>query len=141
MESTYLASHRFLPKYLLIYGRRDEFQSDPDRKKLREQLVIDGVMKIRSFDGLTPSYKCKDCFTVKLTEHGFEAVEVMPTLEIYPDSAEDYAVILGKEEAIKRNRYISGERKAFLIERFKYWDKWIAETPSSQRGVFGPERE
>lgn len=135
LANTHLASNRFLPKLLLIYGRRDEFESNEKRKKLREQFM-NGVGQIRSYDGLIPSHKCKDCFTVKVTEEGYEAIEVMPTIEIRPSLAEYYELITGKDRAIKTNRYMSKERKKFLIERFQYWDKWIRTTKSSERGIF-----
>lgn len=135
LDKTYLASNKFEPKFLLIYGRRAEFVSNEMRKKLREELLGD-IGKIRSYDGLTPSHKCKDCFCVKITEAGYEAIEIMPTLEICPSSADGYAMIKGKEQAIMDNRYMSKARKEFLVDRFNYWDNWIKSTPHSERGVF-----
>ena len=135
LTGIYLAENRFVPKYLLIYGRRKEIKSDSKKRKLREQLTDSGI-QIRSYDGLTPSYKCKDCFTVRLTEQGYEAVEIMPTLQISPSTAEQYAMVAGKEQAIVRNRYLSEERKRFLVDRFKYWDEWVQNTPREQRKIF-----
>ena len=135
LTGTYLAENRFTPKYLLLYGRRGELEHDGAKRKLREQLT-DSTMQIRSYDGLVPSHKCKDCFTVRLTEQGYEAVEVMPTLQICPCCADGYALISGKERVIARNRYITDERKQFLIERFRYWDNWTRTTPLRQRGSF-----
>lgn len=127
LEGTHLVHNKFLPKYLLIYGRRDEFYHDTMRKKLREE-SIDSNQKIRSYDGLTPSYKCRYCFIVKITENGYEAVQVSPTIELGSMNADAYAFINGKEEAVKKNKYMSDERKKFLIERFKYWDDWSKKT-------------
>ena len=135
LTGIYLAENRFVPKYLLIYGRRSEIEGDSRKRKLREQLTDSGI-QIRSYDGLTPSYKCKDCFTVRLTEQGYEAVEIMPTLQISPSAAEQYAMIAGKEQAIVRNRYLSEERKCFLIDRFKYWDESVQNTPKGQKNFF-----
>lgn len=135
LDKTYLADNKFVPKFLLIYGRRAEFTSNKMRKKLREEFLC-GIGTIRSYDGLIPSHKCKDCFSVKITENGYEAIEVMPTIEICPASADSYSLITGKDQAIKKNKYISKARKEFLIDRFKYWDNWVISTPSSARGVF-----
>ncbi len=131
----YFHSCDFIPKFLLIYGRRHEFAQSEKLKKLREQFSSANC-KVRSYDGLKPSYKCKDCFTVRLTEQGYEAVGIMPTFKIYPSCAKDYSRIKNKEVVIQDNPILSKERKYFLIERFKYWDNWIATTEYGARGPF-----
>jgi hypothetical protein len=139
-DTSYLSRDRFLPRYVLICGRRSEFMGSQPRSAVRAQLQLERS-QIRSYDGLSPSYKASNCFTVRCTATGFEAIEIMPTLKIWSANAETYSLISNKEEAIQKNQLMSPDRKNFLIERFKYWDNWIKVTPRENRGGYGPDIE
>jgi hypothetical protein len=54
----------------------------------------------------------------------FRAISVPPTLKWKPALAEERALLIGLDNAIESNPYISSERKQFLIRRLHYWNKW-----------------
>ncbi|MFZ5643492.1 MAG: Shedu immune nuclease family protein [Bacillota bacterium] len=111
------------PVYLLIYGRRSEFENTRRLSEKRSQLQRDNEF-IMSFDRLYPEYSARYllCSTVKGGE--YMAKTIPPTLELGPNLAEYHSMIANKENAAKRNLLLSDERKEFLINRFLYWDEY-----------------
>jgi len=114
----------FNPQFVLIYGRRREFDERPELKRLRKQWEPPGQV-VMTFDRLTPARDCKLFPTVtKRADQRYRALAVPPTFKLGPGVAKDFAMIEGIPEALERNEWISKERRAFLTERLPYWNEW-----------------
>lgn len=115
---------RFRPAYLLIYGRRTEANRNPELTQKRTYLHADDVISM-TYDRIGPNPKALDFICLKAEAQGvFRAVSVPATLRWSPDLADDRALIQGLDAAIEANPHIPPQRKAFLIQRRPYWDKW-----------------
>ena len=119
---------------ILIYGRRDEVQDQPELVRQRGSLASASDEELMSFDRLAPAHGMKDAITVRARGSGrYEAVWVPPVFELGPDLANRLLFLDRLPEAIDRNPDISNERKAFLKDRIPYWQGW-ARNP----GVYNP---
>ena len=121
---------------ILIYGRRSEFEEQPELARQRGTM-LSGDEQLMSFDRLLdPRYldtSMKEAITVKATGNGrYRAKWVPPVFGVGPALAERLLVIDGLEETIEVNPKISEERKMFLKERIPYWKDW-ASTPGPSR--------
>jgi hypothetical protein len=113
--------------FILIYGRRQEFESNPILNA-RRRLLAHPNEQLMTFDRLSPEQKADTLMCVRLVESVegpvYEALSVPPTLTLGPDLAGYRSIIRKRDLAINRNPWLSLERKQFLAERFLYWDKW-----------------
>lgn len=115
---------RFKPAYLLIYGRRDEANASSSLTLKRSHLSPDDVVTM-TYDRLRPNPGGSQLLCMKVDAKGnFRAISVPPTLKWKPALAEERALLIGLDNAIESNPYISSERKQFLIRRLHYWNKW-----------------
>lgn len=116
----------FRPEYVLIYGRRSEFDQNPflARKRARLQNANETHM---TFDRLHPISNAKEYMTVERTFDGYRAVSVPACIELGPGLADCRSAIREKEEAVDRSPFMTAERKQFLKSRFAYWDAWNRE--------------
>jgi hypothetical protein len=121
--SDYLTQRGFRISFVLIYGRRSEFEGNSKLSKLRAELVRHNEY-LMSYDRLKPERKLSELYTVKLSENGFRAVAYPPTYVLRPALAENYSIVSGKEEAIDKCEWMSSERKEFIKKRFPYWEDW-----------------
>ena len=118
---------------ILIYGRRQEIDEQPNLRVLRSGLLTGNDEEIMSFDRLAVYPLIKDFITVKASGAGrYQAVNIPSTFATGPDLAVRLLHIDGVEEAIDRNEDIDKERREFLKERVSYWREW-ASTP--YRGI------
>ena len=118
-----LRGRHFVQKYILIYGRRSDPTLTDDLNAKRHHLP--GINETyMTYDRLCPSRVLEQCLTVKLGSKGYEAICIPPTTELGPDYAGDWSVIMKKEQAVEANPLIPEKRKAFLVERWSYWDAW-----------------
>lgn len=112
------------PIYVLVYGRRAE---DPARVgKLRAHLRTYDQYVI-PYEHIKADRDSRFFLCVRNTAHRYEPVTVPANIELEPDLARDWVIVHGKAEAAAANPWISDERKAFLAERFDYWDSWATE--------------
>jgi hypothetical protein len=112
----------FAQHYVLIYGRRQELWAARFGKK-RNRLQKPNEM-IMTWDRIQPhSYPC-DLFTLRIGPNGYHVVRVPPTLTLGPHSARDHALLLDRTQAIDDSIDIPEERRAFIKERWSYWDEW-----------------
>jgi hypothetical protein len=118
----------FRPEYVLIYGRRNEFERQPSLTKKRFALQRDGEYHM-TFDRLAPDPKADQYITVTRRQEGYVAEYIPPTIKLGPMFAERRALISGKDIAVDRSELISPERKAFLKKRFMYWDGLLKTHP------------
>ncbi|WP_254509543.1 Shedu immune nuclease family protein [Anatilimnocola floriformis] len=122
--------------FLLVYGRRAEFETDQELTKLRSNLLGDDE-DLMSFDRLCPDESRKLAVTVKATGSGkFKVIAVPETFGLRPANAKHLSSYTGLEEAIDANPNISQERAAFLRERIGYWCDWCK---AGKIGVTGNE--
>jgi hypothetical protein len=123
--------------FILIYGRRSEFESKPQLKKHRGKLLT-GEMELMSFDRLTPDPDLSNAITVKPIGNGrFRVLYVPETFGVCPQVANYLNSYVGLEKAIERNSRISCERRNFLKERISYWIEWAkSDAPSITGGDF-----
>lgn len=116
------------PFYVLIYGRKSELEKNEEvnLKRINQKREDEELM---TFDRLKPQKDCSELMCVKLKKEGFKAVSVPPTFKIKPDMNEYLTLISGKENAVRKNRFLSDERKEFLIQRFQHWDNFVDNRP------------
>lgn len=127
--------HTFRPEFVLIYGRRKEFDDRPQLRRLRAQFEKHGQV-VMTFDRLYPARDCSNYISATKNNGGYRALAVPATLEIGPHVAEDFAQIARFSKAIQENKWMSENRRHFLVERLPYWNKW-ARIPAWERGVIG----
>lgn len=123
---------KFSPKYVLVYGRRSEYEGQELLIKKRANKNQQDV-EILSFDRLTPNYNLRHCPTAKLDASGLKLLHVPPTFELGPMMADDLVGWLDFEVAVDRSRSIDQPRKTFLKERAKYWRSYA--TSEREKGV------
>jgi len=114
------------PHYVLIYGRRDEANSSRQRADMRAQLPRTNET-LMTYDRLEPDRWNDDFLCVRRENDGYQAITVPPTLTLGPAFADWLALIHDKDAAVRRSPYLSPERKEFLIQRFPYWSKMVAD--------------
>ena len=125
--------------FVLIYGRRREFENKPLLNARRKHLAHPNE-HLMTFDRLSPESKADTLMCVRLVESVegpvYEALSIPPTLRLGPDLA-TYRSVIGKRDiAVNQNLWISPERKQFLSERFLYWDKWAKEHTGFYRAMY-----
>lgn len=113
----------FRPEFVLIFGRRREFNDRPELTRLRAQFEQQGQV-VMTFDRLSPAPDCKFYLSATTRNAKYRALSVPATFELGPMVAESFARIDGIPEAIQRNRWISADRQRFLTERLPYWIEW-----------------
>jgi len=122
----YLRRHRTLrPEFVLIYGRRKEFEDRPQLTRLRAQFERHGQV-VMTFDRLRPAKDCSQYISATKRNGAYCALAVPATMEIGPSMADDFARITAIPEAIQKNDWMSEDRRRFLVERLPYWNTWAA---------------
>jgi hypothetical protein len=115
------------PHFLLVFGRRGEFQDDAELSKQRAALMPAHDEELMSFDRLSSQRFVRDVVTVRATGAGrFRVLWVMPTLRMGPYVADTFLNFDGLAEAVASDHRISEERRSFLNERLPYWRDWNA---------------
>ena len=113
---------------ILIYGRRSEFEDNPQLTSLRGHLLSGMDEQLVSFDRLTADPSITDAITAKATGHGtYRAINVPPTFSLGPSLVDRLLQIEGINAAIDNNPNISDCRKTFLKRRVPYWQRWASE--------------
>lgn len=112
-----------LPQYVLIYGRRAEFERRVDLAAKRTFLQREHEYHM-TFDRLRPNKDHDQYMTVKFNGTKYRAISMPATLQLGPMWAINRLMIEQKEEVVDRTPYLSAERKAFLKLRIPYWDNW-----------------
>jgi hypothetical protein len=116
----------FRPEFVLIYGRRAEFDERPNLTRLRAQFERHG-QAVMTFDRLAPARNCSDYICVTKTTERYRALTVPATLQLGPMFADCWSLFDNVADAIGSNRWITDERKAFLVERVAYWREWARD--------------
>lgn len=114
-----LRARNFSQQYVLIMGRRREFEGPEGEKRLkhRHALAPEGV-EIMSWDRLSPSFDAMDYITVTASDGLLKAVALSPTYRVGPSF--NHGEVTGLVEALD-NSDIDEDRKGFLRERLPVW--------------------
>lgn len=110
----------FRPQFLLVYGRRSEYENNALLTGIRAQKEKDDL-RIMSFDRLQPSYEATQFTCCKVTSREYSVISIPPTFKYGPDYAEFISKMQGFKEKIHDIKYISPERREFLTKRYSYW--------------------
>lgn len=113
----------FEQRYILIFGRNnDPTLTDTFKKKRNSLQNSDEVFM--TYDRLLPNREFQNYMTVKINSNGYQAIYIPPTLRISPLNAQDWYIIVNKDNAVNSNTLLSKSRKQFLNSRWNYWDNW-----------------
>jgi hypothetical protein len=107
----------------LIYGRRADAEANKRAASFRRQLRPSGIIWM-TYDRLVPLELARDVLCARVLRGEFVALTVPATLSMSPQLALAWKDIKGKDRAVLDSPHLSPERKAFLAERFAYWDNW-----------------
>lgn len=111
------------PHYVLIYGRRHEANRDKILAEKRQHLQHADVTTM-TFDRLEPNWTAHRFMSVRAKKNGYVARYVPASFQLGPMNADEVAKISEFDEAINRSPYLTPERRAFLISRIPYWQRW-----------------
>ncbi|MEG1235058.1 MAG: Shedu immune nuclease family protein [Acinetobacter sp.] len=111
---------RFAPQYLLVYGRRSEYEENEHLTRLRAQKESNDI-KIMSFDRLHPISEYMQFVCCKLTKQTYTVVSIPPTFKYRADCSEELKKMSGFLECIPSIDDITEERAIFLKKRYDYW--------------------
>lgn len=114
----------FKPHFVLIYGRRSEFEGDPERAKMVGHLLSAPDETLMSYDRLGFEPKADQLVSVRHTNKGYQVRHLPPTYWLGPMMFHHKPRLLGRAAAVDRNPLISPARKAFMKQRIPYWETW-----------------
>jgi hypothetical protein len=121
-------TRRFRPRFVLIYGRRQEFEKRPELNRLRAQFEHDN-QEVMTFDRLNPSEQDSIYISATKTRERYQALAVPATFQMSPMIANELSLIEGIPDAVRANDWINQQRKDFLVERLAYWNHWSRTKP------------
>lgn len=110
----------FKPKFVLIYGRRNEYENDEYLQKIRSSKQREDVW-IMSFDRLLAIFEYKQFTSCRMSQGKYEILHIPPTFRYRADRVSELVKYEGFEGAIDHMEMTSAERKKFLHDRFPYW--------------------
>lgn len=131
MQSFDIPWRRFVPQFVLIYGRRAELEARPELNATRAHMQRESEFYM-TFDRLHPIKDQDNYMTARFDGVRYQAVAMPATLELRPSDAEYRAAIFGKEDVVDRTPFMTSDRKEFLKRRFSYWDEWARQ---GEKGV------
>lgn len=82
-----LAWRQLAPRYLLIHGRRENFESVPRRREKRAELARPDE-RLMSFDRLTPAKNSVLFSTARKGQDGYRVISVPPSLTLFNTGSE-----------------------------------------------------
>jgi hypothetical protein len=100
------------PRFVLIHGRRSDYQHDPARQAKRAELAREDE-RLMSFDRLSPDRNAISFACVKKSEHGYRAQSVPPTFAIF-SASDDHLLISGWDEALDNCPDMTAARREYL---------------------------
>lgn len=122
----YLTNKEFKPQFILIYGRREEYEGNEFLTSKRYELQSDDIT-IMSYDRLSPQYDSRNmlCAQVSNTTGNtqYKIITIPPTFEFNAALASNYCEYVNFMDAIDKMEYTTQQRKDFLKLRFPYWQE------------------
>ena len=110
-----LARRTLAPRYVLIHGRRENFESIPRRREKRTELARHDE-RLMSFDRLTPAKDGVLYSTVRKGQDGYRVISVPPSLTLF-NTGEDYQLISGWTSALDDCHDMATGRRDYLKEQ------------------------
>ncbi len=86
-EQLLLTLIKLKPQYLLIYGRRSEYENDQFLAGKRTQQLKDNF-SLMSYERLRPFYDCRQFITSKVHNQRYNVVSISPMFRYRADCAE-----------------------------------------------------
>lgn len=111
-----LARRQLAPRYVLIYGRRENYESIPRRREKRAELARPDE-RLMSFDRLTPAKHGVMYSTVGKKQDGYRVISVPPSLTLFNRGAE-YQLVSGWGEALDACPDMADARRDYLRGQF-----------------------
>lgn len=110
----------FNPQFLLIFGRREEYEDDHILTGVRALKQRDDVA-IMSYDRLKPLYDYKQFTSCKVSQGKYKIIYISPTFRYRADSVDILSKYVNFQDTISQMEKTSEERKSFLLGRLSYW--------------------
>lgn len=126
----------FEPQFLLIYGRRAEYEESEYLKNLRKLKEKDRV-SIMSFDRLQPLADYRQFITCRVKNKKYEVVAIPPTFRYLAGEADVLYKWKDFFEKIDSIKGVTTERKEFLKRRYEYWTNFKGNPPGIIIGMEG----
>ncbi len=112
---------------ILVYGRREETDGDPELSRQRASLMTGSDETLMSYDRLEPDKNLDLAITVRAVgSRRYQVLRLPPTFGLMPALSDRLLYIDGFEEALEASPHIRPERRAFLRERLVYSKEWAA---------------
>ncbi|MGI5523057.1 Shedu anti-phage system protein SduA domain-containing protein [Micromonospora sp. CA-259024] len=113
---TDLRGRKLSPRYVLIYGRSEDYTSNRRRREKRAELAREDE-RLLSFDSLVPAKNSVLYSTVCKRHDGYEVLSVPPSLTLFNDGS-FYSPAGGWERALDDCPDMASSRREFLKEQF-----------------------
>lgn len=107
-----MARRQLAPRYVLVHGRRDSFESVPRRREKRAELARPDE-RLMSFDRLAPAKNSVLYSSVRKGQDGYRVVSVPPSLTLF-NTGEVYQLISGWPGALDRCPDMAAGRRNYL---------------------------
>lgn len=120
------------PQFVLIYGRDVEFtwaggHSNPDGMRYKRDSKRKPDETLMTFDSVTPRYDHRNSVTVTMTANGPVPFAFSPVYQTNPMTGIDARILGDPTVALERSVMMSTERRAYLSQRWKYWQQVEAQ--------------
>jgi hypothetical protein len=112
-----LAKRALQPRYVLVYGRRNDYAHDRRRQEKRAELAR-GDERLMSFDRLTPAKNSVLYSCVRKNQRGYHALAVPPCLTVL-NTGDRYQPVEGWEEALDACPDMASSRREYLKEELR----------------------
>lgn len=127
------------PQFLLIYGRRSEFQpggghADPENLLRKRDSQLRRGEAFMTFDSLRPRYDHSNSITITMTATGPQPFAFSPVYGTGPHGIEATRLLGDPADAFDRSQMMTLERKAYLRQRWSYWRQVAIEIQDGRRG-------
>jgi len=120
-------NHRQMqPHFILVYGRRSEFEGNGMLTKLRASQMTASDEELISFDRLSADRgnDILTCVRMGSVPGRYRAIGVPPTFTVGANNADILSLVDNLEDAVNNEHRISKERRKFLCQRLPYWRCW-----------------
>lgn len=120
------AGHPLEPQFVLIYGRRFEFEygwghASPEALRQKRDTQRAANETFMSFDALRPRFDHGRSVTVSMTANGPRPFAFSPAYVTGTDSGHDAITLGDPTAALQRSVMMSEDRRRYLAKRWKHW--------------------
>ncbi|MCA0296277.1 MAG: DUF4263 domain-containing protein [Actinobacteria bacterium] len=117
---------RFLPQYLLVYGRSHEFELggghlNPDFLNHKRDHMRRDDEHFMTFDSLRPRHDHSNSITATMTATGPAPFAFSPVYGTGPRTGETALMLGSPLDALGRSVMMSDERRQYLAARWRFW--------------------